>query len=248
MAIKTYTRTHTPAADYAEGGALHGFDRDGEVDHHSSRAKALYAALGALPDDEELVLGTLPDGRWALVGLDVAGHRFSVEQRTYLLREDSGGGVVSNLAELIVAARAHGLEVRDELYRHEAAGVGPYQATAVGPECRTLTVVYSGAVRFEAVAGSREPRMPPADAEIRALGDELLAACRREGVGLWFGSSKIGVGCLVQFSPPVASAASRLAEEIRVTRARVLEWPGCGHEERLEELMHDAIGATRTPS
>jgi hypothetical protein len=83
MSARILTRTHTPAADYEEGGALHGFNPDGPVDYASDRARALYEALG-IPEEardaSEETLGTLPDGRWALVGLDVEGHQFAVER------------------------------------------------------------------------------------------------------------------------------------------------------------------------
>ena len=83
MSINTYTRSAAPFADYADGGILNGFDRDGDVDYASDRARRLYEELG-LPEesrdaDTEYTLGSLPDGRWALVGLDIEGHRFAVE-------------------------------------------------------------------------------------------------------------------------------------------------------------------------
>lgn len=81
--MKIYTRSASPQADYADGAPLAGFDRDGSVDYASDRARSLYEALGvpeeARDADTEYTLGTLPDGRWALVGLDVEGHRYAVE-------------------------------------------------------------------------------------------------------------------------------------------------------------------------
>jgi hypothetical protein len=45
----------------------------------SKRARALYVALETDLTNDEYTLGRLPDGRWALVGLPVKGHRFAVE-------------------------------------------------------------------------------------------------------------------------------------------------------------------------
>jgi hypothetical protein len=81
---------------------------------------------------------------------------------------------------------------------------------------------------------------PSADDAVRELVAALHEACRAEGADLWAGHERAGIGCLVQYSPPASSAASRLAEDIRVTRARVLSWPGQGHEHRLNELMSRA--------
>jgi hypothetical protein len=75
--FRIYKR-YTPSADYEEGGELFGFNPDGDVDYSSDRARALYEHLG-VSRDSEYVLGSLPDGRWALVGLDLEGHRFVVE-------------------------------------------------------------------------------------------------------------------------------------------------------------------------
>lgn len=78
--ISLYTFGYVPQREF-EDGALTGFDREalGTSDYETPRAKALYAALEASTDDEEYTLGTLPDGRWALVGLTVTGHPFAVE-------------------------------------------------------------------------------------------------------------------------------------------------------------------------
>lgn len=43
------------------------------------RSAALYSALDAREEDEEYSLVELADGRWALFGLNVEGHRFAVE-------------------------------------------------------------------------------------------------------------------------------------------------------------------------
>lgn len=48
-------------------------------DYKSPRAKALLEALGVDPSDEEYALAANTDGRWALIGLTVAGHRYAVE-------------------------------------------------------------------------------------------------------------------------------------------------------------------------
>jgi hypothetical protein len=47
--------------------------------YHTARARALYAALGASPDDLEYALAAHADGRWALIGLTVTGHDYAVE-------------------------------------------------------------------------------------------------------------------------------------------------------------------------
>lgn len=81
MAIKIFTRSPTPDADYREGGPLDGFDADAITLAHDEdeRAMELYNALGVARDDADYSIGLLTDGRWALVGLDVAGHRAAVE-------------------------------------------------------------------------------------------------------------------------------------------------------------------------
>jgi len=80
VAVKVYT-IHNPDALFESGEVLFGFNSDALSgdDYQGERARALYAALGAWEEDEEYVLGELPDGRWALVGLTVAGHQFAVE-------------------------------------------------------------------------------------------------------------------------------------------------------------------------
>lgn len=149
-----------------------------------------------------------------------------------------------SLGELVLAAKALGLDVSDTLFRHETAGIGHYASTSVGPEFRALTVVYSGPVVLESTgpvgqdtpSEEAQPRTPSADPTVRALGDDLLEACRREGVCLWFGHSTPGIGCLLQHTPSAAAAAGKLAEDIRVTRMRALNSPGVGHEQRLVTL------------
>ena len=68
---------------FEPGEVLDGFNMNAVSidDYVSERARALYAALDASPEDEddEYILGELPDGRWALVGLTIAGHKFAVE-------------------------------------------------------------------------------------------------------------------------------------------------------------------------
>lgn len=48
-------------------------------DYETPRALALYEALGVSVRDEEYALAQHTDGRWALFGLTVDGHRFAVE-------------------------------------------------------------------------------------------------------------------------------------------------------------------------
>lgn len=72
----TYTRSHTPDADYEPGGLLHGAEVGGDYD--TARAAQLLGALTAFGDDEYSLV-VLPDGRWGCVGLDVCGHLFAVE-------------------------------------------------------------------------------------------------------------------------------------------------------------------------
>jgi len=81
MAVKVYTIVD-PDTLFEPGSPLFGFDPDvvsGE-DYENVDARALFEALGASPEDEDFILGELPDGRWAVVGLMVAGHKFAVEE------------------------------------------------------------------------------------------------------------------------------------------------------------------------
>ena len=80
MAVKVYT-IHNPDMLFEPGGVLFGFNSDvlSGDDYESERARALYEALDVSPENLEYVLGELHDGRWALVGLTVAGHQFAVE-------------------------------------------------------------------------------------------------------------------------------------------------------------------------
>lgn len=75
-AITTYRYGTNPQA------ALEGWDPDALSgdDYESSRALALYEALGADPSDEEYVLAQHIDGRWGLFGLSVEGHGFATEE------------------------------------------------------------------------------------------------------------------------------------------------------------------------
>lgn len=63
-------------------GVLAGFDREtlSGSGYDTERATALYAALDVSVEDDEYTLGTLPDGRWALVGLTTSGYEFAVER------------------------------------------------------------------------------------------------------------------------------------------------------------------------
>ncbi len=53
----------------------------GALAGEEERVTALYAAIGADEDDEDVVIGRLPDGRLAVSGLTVSGHPFAVERR-----------------------------------------------------------------------------------------------------------------------------------------------------------------------
>jgi hypothetical protein len=80
-AIRVYRFAADPARAFSPSGPLAGFEPDGvgPDGYGSPRARSLYRALGASVTDEEYQLGALPDGRWALVGLTVGGHRFVLE-------------------------------------------------------------------------------------------------------------------------------------------------------------------------
>ena len=52
---------------------------DGDA-YRTERAAALYAALGVDRDDDEYTLAAHHDGRWALIGLAIAGHRWAYEE------------------------------------------------------------------------------------------------------------------------------------------------------------------------
>lgn len=62
--------------------ALEGWDFENldARDYYSSRAQALYAALGADVTDEEYALALHVDGRLGLFGLVCEGHAFAVER------------------------------------------------------------------------------------------------------------------------------------------------------------------------
>ena len=81
--IKTYVFGNAPCLAFMEGGVLHGFDCEtAEVSrdaYRSKRARALFKALHSTPDAEEMTLGVLPGGRWALVGCECEGLPFAVE-------------------------------------------------------------------------------------------------------------------------------------------------------------------------
>jgi hypothetical protein len=86
--IKVYKFGPTPDVEFEKGNILAGFNEDdlGMDDYKSARSLRLYKALGLSTKnpgmlDEEMVLGSLPGGRWALVGLTVDGHEFAVEVR-----------------------------------------------------------------------------------------------------------------------------------------------------------------------
>lgn len=49
-------------------------------DYGTARAAALYEALGASPRDEEYALARHADGRLALIGLTVEGHKWASEK------------------------------------------------------------------------------------------------------------------------------------------------------------------------
>ena len=81
--IKAYVFGNAPGLAFVEGGVLHGFDYEAaEVSgdaYRSKRALALFKAAHSAPGDEEMTLGVLPGGRWALVGCECEGHPFAVE-------------------------------------------------------------------------------------------------------------------------------------------------------------------------
>ena len=81
--IKTYEFGNAPSLAFEDGGVLHGFDYEAaEVSgdaYRSKRARALFKAAHSTPGDEEMTLGVLPGGRWALVGCECEGHPFAVE-------------------------------------------------------------------------------------------------------------------------------------------------------------------------
>lgn len=78
--IKVYTFSNSPSLAFEEGGPLSGYDADAvAVVPDSERALALYTALEAQPNDCSYQLGVLADGRLALVGDTVEGHRFATE-------------------------------------------------------------------------------------------------------------------------------------------------------------------------
>jgi hypothetical protein len=86
--IRVYQFGPTPDVEFEKGNILAGFNEDdlGMDDYKSARSLRLYKALGLPIDnpellDDDMVLGTLPGGRWALVGLTVDGHEFAVEER-----------------------------------------------------------------------------------------------------------------------------------------------------------------------
>jgi hypothetical protein len=66
---------------FGEGEPLAGFDPDGldQTARESQRARTLYHALGADPDDERYQLGTVATGLWALVEMTADEHAFVVE-------------------------------------------------------------------------------------------------------------------------------------------------------------------------
>lgn len=81
--IQKYRFSNTPSLAYDPGEVLHGFNHEApEVSgdaYQSTRALALFNAAGTTTDDEEMVLGVFPDGRWGLIGCEVEGHPFAVE-------------------------------------------------------------------------------------------------------------------------------------------------------------------------
>jgi hypothetical protein len=82
--VTKYVFGNIPECAFSSGGLLERFDPDAaEVSgdaYFSKRAKALFKALSTSPKDEEMVMGTLPDGRWALMGLTISGYAFALEK------------------------------------------------------------------------------------------------------------------------------------------------------------------------
>jgi hypothetical protein len=142
-------------------------------------------------------------------------------------------------------ARALGLEATETEFRFVAHGIGPFPDLAIGPTFRSLNVSYPGpdelAFDPDYVGGSA---WQPADPAVREVCAVLLAACRNEGVCLWFGGSTAETGCKVRYAPPAATKVQMLCEDIHSTRKAALQWPGQGHEGRLAGLMQDLEAAS----
>lgn len=61
--------------------ALEGWNPNacGTEDYKTDRARTLYEALGVSKDDDEYALAQHTDGRWALIGLTISGHKWARE-------------------------------------------------------------------------------------------------------------------------------------------------------------------------
>lgn len=70
------------------------------ADYETPRAAALYEALGVSKNDNEYALAQHTDGRWALFGLTVSGHRYAVETARSVgtLSAERGWGYIPNCA------------------------------------------------------------------------------------------------------------------------------------------------------
>lgn len=78
--INVFTYGPRPEVEEQEGGNLHGFtDEPSGDDYTSDRALALFEAIGASTSDDDIVLLSHPDGRWAITNLTESGYKFAVE-------------------------------------------------------------------------------------------------------------------------------------------------------------------------
>jgi len=77
---KVYEFSANPESEF-KNGILAGFNENAisGSEYDSERAKNLYDTLDASMDDEEYMLGELPSGKWALIGLTISGYEFAVE-------------------------------------------------------------------------------------------------------------------------------------------------------------------------
>jgi len=84
--IQLYVFGRDPQSVFEPGGYLAGFDPDGDT-YPGRRANELFTALKTDADNDEVGLGTLPDGRWAIVGKIAEGELFAAE---VVIRKESG--------------------------------------------------------------------------------------------------------------------------------------------------------------
>lgn len=142
-----------------------------------------------------------------------------------------------NIMTLISQLRAlPQVRVEEGEYSASVGPIGSYGALTVGPTYRSVTVTYSGDIRYVADSDcAAGVRAEPVDRRADDLIDELKTACARSGVSLTWAHDGAGVACWYQRDEGARWA--RLAEQIRVARIGVLERPGTGHEQLLAGLM-----------